>query len=378
MRVIKATATDGSSWGTYTNLWAESDVNSRIMLVPLTNGRMLAVRGRVNYVFQSRLYTGSSWDTAVDASTSVSPNSQYMCLVADGDNAHLAFVKATSYDLIYVKYVYGTGWGSEETVESSTVAQMHPSITLKDTDKVRVFYLLSQTEIRYRDRDGGSWQSAATISNSESTMTCVNSAYKAYSSKICVTWKSGASSPFDVRFEGYTLGGAILKEVTDGLSLSDAVLRDKTLTISDSVGLVDAVLKDRIFQILDEFSLADMVFGDKTFTVTDSMGLSEIIEVVTGAIIKYVADAIRLAEQINVDRAFIVSEAVNLFDQVFRHRPCVTIADAMGLSENVYVSKILIISDQMALVEVVEKTVAGQVKTKIFLLIGDLAIQITG
>ena len=48
------------------------------------------------------------------------------------------------------------------------------------------------------------------------------------------------------------VSGFILKEVTDSLSLSDAVLRDKILTVSDSVGLADVPLKDWTPQITED------------------------------------------------------------------------------------------------------------------------------
>ena len=376
MRVVKASTTTGSSWGSPTTLWTQASGSTDILIVPLTGGKMLAIRNLVGSVFQSRLYTGSTWETAVDASTSTSDSCSHFDAVADGDDVHLVFCKVDYYRIVYVKYVYGTGWGSEETVESATVSYNHPTISFKSTDKVRVFYLLSQTTINYRDRDSGSWQTAVTISSSESTITCVCSSYQAVSSKICVTWKSGASSPYDVKFEGYTL--AIVKEVTDSLSLSDAVLRNKTLAISDSVGLVDTLLRDKIFQILDELNLTDIIFRDKTFTITDSISLSEIIEVITGAIIKYVADTIGLTEQIKVDKTFIVSDTLNLVDAVSTPSRILHALDSIGLSDNAFVNKILIVSDQIALAEIVEKTVAGGVKTRIFLVLGDLAVQVCG
>jgi hypothetical protein len=213
-RVVKATTTNGSSWGTPTTLWTGTSA-SVIIIVPLTSGKMLALLSKNGAVFQSRLYNGSSWETAVNASTS-NPSSYTMFdAVADGDNVHLVFVASNS-NIIYVKYLYGTGWGSEETVESATINQYHPSISFKSTDKVRVFYFLSgRTTIKYRDRDSGSWQTAVTISSSESTLTCVSSSYRAFSSKICVTWKSGASSPYDVKFEGYSLEEAIAKSFSE-------------------------------------------------------------------------------------------------------------------------------------------------------------------
>lgn len=357
--VCKASTTSGSAWGSPTTLWTNrGGGNEKVILVPLTGGKMLAISTVANDIVKSRLYTGSSWDNEVSASSSYPDYYAHADAVADGDNAHLVFVKTGAYDIIYIKYTYGSGWGSEETVESGTVSQYHPTVSLKSTDKVRIFYLLSQTTIKYRDRDNGSWQTAVTISSSESTMTCICSSYQTFSSKICVTWKSGASSPYNVNFEGYTL--ATVKEVADSLSLSDSILRNKMLLVSDSVGL------------------ADVSLSDKTFAVTDFVCFSEVIEVLAGAIVKYVADAIGLSEQIKLDKNFIVSDAMNLFDQVFRHKPSVAIVDAMELSDNAYVSKILFVSDQIALAEIVEKSVWGGVKTRVFLVFGDLAVQICG
>jgi hypothetical protein len=170
--------------------------------------------------------------------------------------------------------------------------------------------------------------------------------------------------------------GAVLKEVTDSISLAESILRDKTLTISDSVGLADAplkywtpqisdsialsdsILRNKAFQILDSLGLSDTILRDKQFSVSDSISLSELITVIT-EIIKQVTDSLSLSDIVSLNKALVL-------------------ADQIQLTDNVYVNKILIISDYMALVEVVEKSVQGVVKTRIFLIIGDLAIQLTG
>jgi hypothetical protein len=209
--------------------------------------------------------------------------------------------------------------------------------------------------------------------------------------------------------------GAVLKEVKESISLAESILRDKTLAISDSVGV------------------ADVLLANKTFLVSDSVTLSELIEVISGAIIKYVADAIGLSDTVKIDKSLIVSDALNLLDQVFRHKPQLSITDvfaitevvvtsklfsvadqislsdvayalkqlrisdsisladavstpqraiqiseAIGLTDDAYVNKLLMITDEIALAEVVEKGVAGAVKTRIFLVLGDLAVQLSG
>lgn len=213
----------------------------------------------------------------------------------------------------------------------------------------------------------------------------------------------------------YSPVGASFKEVADSFSFSDGILCNKTLALSDTVGLADLPLKDW------------------APTIADLISVSEIVEVIAGAIIKYVTDAIGLTEQIKINRAFIVSDTMNVLDQVFRHKPSVTVTEALalaemivavktiavmdqialsdmvlilkqlrvidavdlmdvvstptrvlhvlesvGLSEDACVGKILVVSDQMALVETVEKVVAGGVKTRIFLVLGDFAVQLTG
>jgi hypothetical protein len=280
--------------------------------------------------------------------------------VADGDNAFLGFLKATSYDVICVKYTYGTGWGSEETVEASCLSGvMQPVLTIKSTNKIRFFYTKDASTIKYRDRDNDSWQGDVTISSSESSANYgMTSCYKAYWSKFCVIWRAQAASPYDVRFEGYTLGGAVLKEVVDSFSLGDGVLRGKTLAVSDVVGLADVPLKGWSPQISDSVACLDAALMDKSFSVFDAVGLCELVTVVTEAI-RQVTDGVSLSDGVGLDRALLV-------------------ADEVGLADNVYVGKVLAVSDGVVLVEVVEKSVQGVVKTRVFLVLGDLAVQLTG
>jgi hypothetical protein len=195
----------------------------------------------------------------------------------------------------------------------------------------------------------------------------------------CQTRNLGDTSDWqDYDIENLDLqeGGAILKEIADSLSLSDVVLRDKTLTISDSVGLADAPLKHWTPQISDSIALSDAVLRNKTFQIFDSLGLSDTI--LRGKQFS-VSDFISLCELITVITEIIkqVTDSLSLSDIVSLNK-ALLVADQIRLTDNVYVNKILIISDSMALAEVVEKSVQGVVKTKVFLIMGDLAIQLTG
>lgn len=234
-------------------------------------------------------------------------------------------------------------------------------------------------------------------------------------------------------FDFWQVSSAILKEVTDSISLAETILRNKTLTISDSVASLDSLLAHKTLQITDAITVLETILRDKTFTVSDSIGLSELITVITGGILKEVLDTVGLSEQVKIDKSLIIQETISILDQVFRHKPEVSITDAIalaeiiaasklftitdavsiadvvyamktlpiydqitvadqvstptrilqaldaiGLSDTLYVNKTLIITDQIALAEVVEVGKGGVQKTKLFLILGDLAIQIQG
>jgi hypothetical protein len=154
-------------------------------------------------------------------------------------------------------------------------------------------------------------------------------------------------------------GGAVLKEVVDFFGLSDAVLRDKTLAaVSDSVGLADVSLKHWAPQVFDSLGLSDTILRGRRFSVFDSVGVGDFVSVVS-EMVKQVMDSVGVSDFVGLDKVLLLG-------------------DHVGLTDNVYVNKILVISDEMALVEVVEKSVQGVVKTRVFLVLGDLAVQLTG
>ena len=136
--------------------------------------------------------------------------------------------------------------------------------------------------------------------------------------------------------------GATLQTVTDSLSLGDAVLRNKTLVLSDSLGL------------------ADSLYGNKFLLLSDSASLSELIMVIIGEAIKQVTDSVNIA-----DIALTPSRVLQVLE-------------AIGAADNFAVNKVLQITETVSLAEVVEVGVGGVKKTRLFLVLGDLAVQLTG
>ena len=240
--------------------------------------------------------------------------------------------------------------------------------------------------------------------------------------------------------------------ITDSLGLVDAILRNKTLTVADSVGASDAVrgsknplivadvvsleeaiLRDKTLLISDSVGTVDAVRGDKSpLIVTDVVSLVEFVNVIT-AIVKTVTDAVGSADLALVNKTAVVADALSVLDQVFRHKPSVSVSDVVGVAEAVLVAKLLAVEDSVSLtdvlkvlktlnvsdalsladapstpsrvlqildsvgladnftvnkvlqiteninlVETIQVGVGGVKKTKLFFILGDLAVQLTG
>ena len=148
---------------------------------------------------------------------------------------------------------------------------------------------------------------------------------------VANTYNDAVGTNTDLDIENLDLqeGGAILKEVADSLSLSDSLLCNKTFAVTDSVGLADALLANKTLQITDVIALLETVLCNKTFTISDSVTLSELIEVITGAIIKYVTDVIGLSDLVSTpQKTIIIQDLINLLDQIIAEGPPAPSGDA--------------------------------------------------
>jgi hypothetical protein len=163
------------------------------------------------------------------------------------------------------------------------------------------------------------------------------------------------------------------------LNLSDAVLRNKTFAVADLIGVADAVRGNK-----------------SSLIVADAVSLSELINVITGAIIKTVADAIGVSDMALLNKTTIIADAVNLAD-VARALKTLNVSDTLALVDsastpsrviralesivlvdNAFVNKTLQITEAISVAEIVEVGAGSIRKTRLFLILGDLAVQLTG
>jgi hypothetical protein len=227
---------------------------------------------------------------------------------------------------------------------------------------------------------------------------------------------------------------AILKEVADSFSLQDSLLCNKTLGLTDSVGIQEVLGRNKpSLPILDFIALNDHLKANKLCLLTDSVSFVDLVTVFSGALIKSVVDAVGLHDAVLVDKPAVVTDAVSLLEQAFRHKSAVSIVDfvgavevvlaskvlavvdsaglsdflellkalrvsdslslvdavstpsrflraldSLGLADGALVNKVLLVSENVSLAEVIEVGTGGVKKTRLFLLLGDLAIQLTG
>ena len=170
----------------------------------------------------------------------------------------------------------------------------------------------------------------------------------------------GNSTRLTSIYATYSTGGT-LKAVTDSTALSDSILRHKTLLpVTQTITLSDVVLRHKTLILYDSLGLADSLYGNKFLLLGDSASLSELITIIIGEAIKQVTDSVNIA-----DIALTPSRVLQVLE-------------AIGATDNFAVNKVLQITETVSLAEVVEVGVGGVKKTRLFLVLGDLAVQLTG
>lgn len=170
-----------------------------------------------------------------------------------------------------------------------------------------------------------------------------------------------------------------LKTVTDSLLLTDSVLSNKTFSVSDMIGLSDVILRNKTLVVTDSVGANDAVLGNKSpLIVADAVSLSELINVITEAMLKTVTDQVSLSDGAKVLKQLGVSDAVTLVDGVNVTERILRVLDAVALADTLHVNKFLQVTEAISLAEVVQVGVEGVKKTKLFLILGELAVQLTG
>jgi hypothetical protein len=158
----------------------------------------------------------------------------------------------------------------------------------------------------------------------------------------------------------YTQGGGepTLVDVADSLELSDVTLANKPATVADTVSVLDAAFRHKpSVPVLDLVNTTETILSSRLLSTSDSVTLTD----VTRAL-----------------KTLKVPDALSLLDAVSTPIRVLQALDAVDLADGALVHKTLVVCESVSLVEVVGVGVGGVKRTRLFLILGDLAVQLTG
>ncbi|MEM2922117.1 MAG: LamG domain-containing protein, partial [Candidatus Bathyarchaeia archaeon] len=207
--VIKSGNNDGT-WGTTPSgfpyqLSTTSAGTWMLCIVPLSGTRVVVFYSYSNSVIYAKAWTGSTWLSQVATSSSAEIYGQFSA-TSNGDDAHLVFLKRSTYDIVYTKYSYGSNsFSSEQTVQSSTTQYSAPTISIEKTSNtLYCFWGNSTTRIYFKKCVAGTWDASPTLWIVESTpmpsANMLSCFFETYGGRLGLGYVTGSSSPYTIRF----------------------------------------------------------------------------------------------------------------------------------------------------------------------------------
>jgi hypothetical protein len=175
-------------------------------IAPLTDRKFYVTYGHSKARMYGRLYDGTNMGDMETVTSSKVGQTWSHSTVNQGDHVHMVFKKAFTHELIYINRTYGSGWGSEEEIQSATATDVSPVLSIdKSTNDLYCFWS-NNNRIYYKKRSGSLWDPSATdwIDESLESLTGVGKNtcfYKSYEGKIGFVYMTGTSSPYRVKFE---------------------------------------------------------------------------------------------------------------------------------------------------------------------------------
>ncbi|MDH7606648.1 MAG: DUF2341 domain-containing protein [Candidatus Bathyarchaeota archaeon] len=135
-----------------------------VMIVPLTNQKMLAIVSCGGWQIESYLWNGTAWSQKQTTTSAITGDGIIECglsAVNQGDDVHLVFVKNSTHDLVYTKYSYeSNSWGPEIIIQPTVNSETSPVLTIDvTTNKLYCFWAGAPTPncIYYKVFNGSAW-----------------------------------------------------------------------------------------------------------------------------------------------------------------------------------------------------------------------------
>jgi len=175
-------------------------------LVALTSGKVYAFAGAETLSsrhYRGRLYT-TSWQAEEDVS-SFDGYGAWMTAIPDGDNIHFTAYNMANSNQYYIKYTYGTGWGTPILGPSPGC----PVTISFDGISVYCFWL-NQSEghqyIKYSILTGSTWSAYSILSEDcliFESLDAITAYAVPHGNRILIWYPANTSDPRNLRIVGY-------------------------------------------------------------------------------------------------------------------------------------------------------------------------------
>lgn len=257
--VIKSGNNDGT-WGTtptgFPYLLSATTGAFCVEIIPLTNGKMLAVYVKFETPVKAKRWTGTEWGIEKSVTSNIKDDYAFSA-VAKNDDVHLVFLKLTPNDIIYTKYTYASeSFGAEVTVQASVTADSYPTLSIRTSKNILYcFWAGSPTanHIYYKKYVDEIWsanpidwidESADSLSSYQE----LTSFYETGINKIGLLYETKLANPYNVKFGSLTLEemyslDTIFKKLNEVIAYLIDVNFVTTLNTYTKEYLVDTLLK---------------------------------------------------------------------------------------------------------------------------------------
>jgi hypothetical protein len=392
----------GSSWDSEANMGysASYDRTSSLVVVDASDRIWMFFAGIVTFFTVMERHSdngGSSWTSETEI-ISRDGSDQYDFPTADIDssrNVHLSYVMITGTRVIkYQKYTHDTSWGSKETSLSDasyTTWLASTAVDSSDIPHVAGYRVQASggTDIRYRNRSGGSWGTDTKMNDSSTAIAhhipmlvfntnddifCVwryNSSpvvwyYKEYTGSwgsqtnwtpadaVTAVGYFGAigarSSGKDIPSQGF---GLIWNRTNSGTYYcmwygSDGLLFLLTKNLSETLALSDTIINTAEKVLSETLGLSDSIsyISQMYRTLTETIHIDDTISYFKG-MMTFLYETIGISDSITKNTSKMLSESLQL-------------SDAISLSSLRYISlsETLHFEDSMSYLKTIQKTLS--------------------
>lgn len=192
--------------------------NVTLFVPPDTSEKMLMIVGMESGKIRESLNNGTDWndpftEVATDCSTTQTMEDYGMSSVQmANDEIHTVYI-TSSGAIKHIKRSGSTPWAWSDVDTDITSLTSHTKLSLgRDGSDLYVFYDKGDEKIYYRQFTSGSWGSESTLKSGTDVILGAISCYEASAnSEIGVIWvqdTGGGGSPYDVKFDTISIGGA--------------------------------------------------------------------------------------------------------------------------------------------------------------------------